>query len=119
MYKGLYRIALASAFMSGLLACASAAEEQGPDVLQGSYNREQAEQGRAVFNDVCQRCHIPRDFRAIIPQSEYTVAIIGDYFELITLTMPQDSPGSLPEQQYRDVMAYLLSLNGFPAAEEE
>lgn len=118
MHKNLYRIVLASAFMTGLMACASSAEEQDPDVLQGSYTRAQAEQGQAVFKDVCQRCHIPRDFRSIIPQSEHTVAIIGDYFELITLTMPQDSPGSLPEQQYRDVMAYLLSLNGFPAVGE-
>jgi alcohol dehydrogenase (cytochrome c) len=34
-------------------------------------------------------------------------------------TMPEDAPGSLPPQQYADVIAYFLKLNGFPEGEVE
>ncbi|NIN34121.1 MAG: hypothetical protein GTO60_03040, partial [Gammaproteobacteria bacterium] len=81
------------------------------------YNTTQAERGATAFRNVCRTCHVPRDFRNILQQSDNTEAMISDYYELITLTMPQDSPGSLPEEMYMDVMAYLLSINGFSASE--
>lgn len=33
--------------------------------------------------------------------------------------MPDDNPGGLPEQTYADIVAYLLSLNDFPAGDSE
>jgi len=32
-------------------------------------------------------------------------------------TMPADNPGSLMLEEYTDVIAYILSENGFPAGE--
>ena len=40
-------------------------------------------------------------------------------FDQIRTTMPEDNPGSLERQQYIDVVAYIFSLNAFPAGENE
>jgi hypothetical protein len=101
-----------------LIACTTMAqEESAPGVLQGVYTAEQAQRGSDTFKDICRNCHIPRDFRSIFKQSENTVAIINDYYGLISITMPQDSPGSLSEETYLDVIAYFMSLNGLAAAD--
>jgi hypothetical protein len=44
---------------------------------------------------------------------------VGDLYEHISETMPEDDPGSLTRQQYVDVVAYILRLNGFPAGRDE
>ena len=43
----------------------------------------------------------------------------AELFERIRSTMPTDSPGSLSGQRYLDIVAYILSANGFPAGESE
>jgi hypothetical protein len=37
----------------------------------------------------------------------------------MSTTMPEDNPGSLKPQQYADVVAYFLKLNGYPAGKTE
>ncbi len=102
-----------------LSACATTAqEESSAGVLQGVFTTEQAQSGRSTFNNVCRTCHIPRDFRTIFKQSDDTEALLSDYYDLISTTMPQDSPGSLSTESYMNVIAYLLSLNGFSAGDE-
>ena len=98
------------------MACTTMAQdESAPGVLQGVYTAEQAQRGADTFKDICRNCHIPRDFRSIFKQSENTVAIINDYYGLISNTMPQDSPGSLSDETYLDIIAYFMSLNGIAA----
>jgi hypothetical protein len=101
-----------------LIACTTMAQEEtASGVLQGVYTTEQAQRGSDTFKDICRNCHIPRDFRSIFKQSENTVAIINDYYGLISNTMPQDSPGSLSEETYLDVISYFMSLNGIAAVD--
>jgi hypothetical protein len=101
-----------------LIACTTMAQEEtASGVLQGVYTTEQAQRGSDTFKDICRNCHIPRDFRSIFKQSENTVAIINDYYGLISITMPQDSPGSLSEETYLDVISYFMSLNGIAAVD--
>ncbi len=33
--------------------------------------------------------------------------------------MPEDNPGSLTEQEYVDVIAYMLTVGGMPTGEDE
>jgi hypothetical protein len=104
-----------------MVACATttAQEETPQGVLQGVFTAEQSQSGKDTFTSICRNCHIPRDFRTIFKQSDDTEALLNDYYDLISTTMPQDSPGSLSEEIYLDVMAYLLSLNGFAASSDE
>jgi alcohol dehydrogenase (cytochrome c) len=41
------------------------------------------------------------------------------FFDQIKMTMPADAPESLKPQEYADVIAYLFSVNKFPAGEKE
>ena len=34
-------------------------------------------------------------------------------------SMPMDAPGSLKPQEYADILAYFLSINGYPAGQAE
>jgi hypothetical protein len=42
-----------------------------------------------------------------------------DIFDQIRKLMPEDNPGILSAQQYADVVAYMFSLNGYPAGQAE
>ena len=33
--------------------------------------------------------------------------------------MPQEAPASLSREQYADILAYILHMNGYPAGEKE
>jgi len=44
---------------------------------------------------------------------------LGDLFERIRRTMPEDKPGRMTRQQKSDILAYLLSFNKFPAGKTE
>src|SRR5207249_7973521 len=46
-------------------------------------------------------------------------AMVGELFEQIRQTMPQDGPGSLTSAQYADVLAFLLKKNKFPEGNTE
>ena len=40
---------------------------------------------------------------------------VGDLFERLRITMPADKPGSVSAQDNADIIAFMLSKNGFPA----
>lgn len=86
------------------------------------YTAAQATAGAAVFSQNCAVCHgaalegeagptlVGQSFASAA--SSYTVgAIFGEIAE----QMPAGAPGSLTHDQYADVMAYILSKNGYPA----
>lgn len=94
-------------------------------VWDGVYTREQATRG-ALTSGLCTQCHgdsfqgdpapplTGADFLA-----KWDGRSVGDLFELIRQTMPDDDPGSLTGQQYADLLAYIFSLNKFPAGTTE
>lgn len=92
----------------------------GPDsVLQGVYTAEQAERGETTYQNVCSYCHSASQFSGSSFLQSWSGAPIGQFFGLISATMPYDGPGSLSRQQYTDVIAYILSLNDFPTGDTE
>jgi mono/diheme cytochrome c family protein len=100
----------------------------GPrSVWDGVYTQEQAERGHSLYNQHCASCHgdtlaggdeAPQlaggDFLA-----NWNGLTVGDLFERIRRSMPQDDPGRLSRQQTTDVLAYILSFNKFPAGQTE
>jgi hypothetical protein len=44
---------------------------------------------------------------------------IGDLFERIKTSMPQNNPGSLSRPQVADIVAFILGRNNFPAGQTE
>jgi hypothetical protein len=44
---------------------------------------------------------------------------VGDLFERLRISMPQDNPGGLSRQQNADVLAFMLAKSDFPAGDTE
>lgn len=96
-------------------------------VWDGVYTEEQAKRGEAVYHKECAACHgdMLTGGESAPPltggafQSNWNGLTLGDLFERIRKTMPQTKPGSLTRQQNADVLAFMLSINKFPAGKTE
>jgi hypothetical protein len=44
---------------------------------------------------------------------------LGDLFERMRISMPQNAPGSLSGQQNADILAFMLSANKYPTGSSE
>lgn len=108
-----------------LAATAAPAAQSDPrSASDGVYTAEQAARGEALYDEQCASCHGP--IRAFAPEM---AALLGDHtfrarwqgrplgelFDLIRGTMPQDAPGSLSSAQSAELVAYILSGNRKPA----
>ncbi len=110
-------------------------EVAGPmaSVWDGVFSEAQATRGQAVYEGACGLCHGRRlngapddpDMRSTPPLARARFLRIWDGRSLATLfeytraTMPEDNPSSLTEQEYVDVIAYMLSAGGMPAGGDE
>ena len=122
-------------FLSGLAVLASslcisraqAPTESSHSVWDGVYTEEQAKRGEPIYQKECASCH-----GALLTGGESAPALtggsfqanwngltLGDLFDRIRKTMPQSKPGSLTRQQDADVLAFMLSINKFPAGKTE
>jgi mono/diheme cytochrome c family protein len=88
-------------------------------VWDGVYTSEQAVRGESVFGTNCTRCHNPMEFTGTTFLESWEASTAFDLYSQILKTMPVDNPGSLPLEQYADVVAYFFKLNEFPAGKEE
>jgi mono/diheme cytochrome c family protein len=94
-------------------------------VWDGAYTLAQAKRG-ALKSGLCVNCH-GDEFRGDPAPDlagpdflmRWDGRTVGDLFELIRLTMPDDDPGSLPREQYADLVAYILAVNKFPTGPTE
>lgn len=94
----------------------------GPAALStvaGVYSAAQAARGETVFNNVCLSCHVPTDYQGDAFQSKFVGGTAFDMYENIRSSMPQDNPGSLTNEQYTDLVAYLFRLNGLPTRDRD
>src|SRR5918993_2813765 len=96
---------------------AAAAAER--PTTSGVFSAKQAERGEGVYRTSCQSCHAKSEYTG----DKFKVAWVSksafDVFDQIRTTMPEDNPGSLERQQYIDVLAYIFSLNAYPAGANE
>lgn len=83
----------------------------------GVYTREQADRGKQVYVDMCSQCH-PLDWYQGDLMRAWEGAPIYYFYDVVSSTMPQSNPGSLPRKDYVDMLAYILELNGMPAGQE-
>src|SRR5574341_1061869 len=87
----------------------------GRSVWDSTYTAEQATAGETQFRYSCVNCHTTTQFTGPSFLGAWEGGTAYELFRLISEEMPFDHPGTLRREQYRDVLAYLLKLNGFPA----
>jgi mono/diheme cytochrome c family protein len=119
---------LATVLLSGLAVIPQTARAQtakatpqtkkGRTVLDGVYTAAQAARGETAYTKTCAECHdlsfdgTPVDGSGFIDNwREFPLDVL---YTFISTTMPEDNPGELSEDGYRDVLAYLLKRNGYP-----
>src|SRR5438128_1425591 len=110
------------------------AQEQTPkpaesprSVSDGMYTGEQAKRGQLHYQQQCASCH-----GSSLGGGEAAPPLVGEaflegwdgksvraLFETVQTTMPADNPGRLSPQQGADIVAFVLSSNGFPAGDKE
>jgi mono/diheme cytochrome c family protein len=99
------------------LADTPVAEEASSD--GAFYTSRQATRGDGLFRDNCVSCHSSSEFAGASFQRRWRNRAVGDIYEFVLYSMPDDNPGGLPEQTYADIVAYMLSMNDFPSGDAE
>ena len=107
--------------------------EELMSVLDGVYTEVQAERGRAAYSAPCGMCHgrrlngAPDDEDMIagppLARTKFlrawkgrSLAMLLDYTRA---TMPESNPGSLTDEEYLDIIAYMLSVSRLPSGDRE
>ena len=118
---------------AAVLACAAmaaggpVAAQEGQSTWSGVYTDAQAARGEDVYNGSCAVCHGDD-----LAGSEMGPGLagnsflgfwdglsLGDLFMVMSVSMPQDNPGSLDTAEYVDVIAYMLQRSDMPTGSEE
>jgi mono/diheme cytochrome c family protein len=102
-------------------------------VWDGVFTGAQATRGQGVYSGACGTCHGHRlngapddpDMRSSPPVARarflrvWEGRSLATLFEYTRATMPESNPNSLTDQEYVDVIAYMLSVGGMPAGDDE
>jgi S-disulfanyl-L-cysteine oxidoreductase SoxD len=94
-------------------------------VWDGVYTEAQSTSGQAVYTKTCASCHadnlVPTDGTPALVGDEFLTkwdgASVGDLFDQVRVSMPQEDPGKLKDQEYADVVAFIFHTNSFPAGQ--
>lgn len=107
------------ALVLSLSACMAGqtAVSQEKTVKDGVFTAAQVSSGQMVYESSCKTCHNTRFYRDTLKSWDKQPLIY--LWETIMGTMPADNPGSLGLDEYTDVIAYILSEQGFPAGEHK
>jgi S-disulfanyl-L-cysteine oxidoreductase SoxD len=85
--------------------------------LADGFTAEQAAAGQTAYNSNCARCHGARlegvEAPALAGRSVMqTFGTAGGLYDVISVAMPPDAPGSLGQKTYLDIIAYVMNFNG-------
>jgi mono/diheme cytochrome c family protein len=120
----LFGLAIAAA--AGGLSSAVAQPASSGSTRAGVYTADQAARGKALYTEKCASCHgsmasATPDMAPLLNdhvfQATWKALSIGDFFERIRNTMPQNQEGTLSPAQTADIVAYILSANRAPAGD--
>lgn len=81
----------------------------------GVYSEDQGTRGKDVYLGQCQSCHTAADFTNADFKAKWGGKKLAEFFTYLVESMPESEPGALSKDQYAQVTAYLLQLNGMPA----
>jgi mono/diheme cytochrome c family protein len=100
------------------LALASVDARQMKNASEGVYTAAQATRGSTLYDTSCASCHELSKFKGTEFANAWTDKPMTELHAAV-VSMPMDAPGSMKPQEYADIIAYFLSLNGYPAGQTE
>jgi mono/diheme cytochrome c family protein len=116
-------LAVAGVVVGTALSLAAQAKSQ----WDGVYTAEQAQRGQGLYAEKCASCHGPDltggEMAPALVGGEFSAnwndLSVGDLFERIRISMPQNDPGSLSRPQNADILAFMLQRNKAPVGSAE
>jgi mono/diheme cytochrome c family protein len=109
-----------SMILAGTLAASLHAQAAQPrKASAGVFTEAQVARGKAVHQANCISCHNSVAYKGPAFSQKWSGRSAFEFFQLISTTMPQNEPGVLAREEYADITAYVLSINGFPAGSTE
>jgi mono/diheme cytochrome c family protein len=116
-----------AAIVWALLAAGVRAQAPARSVWEGVYTNDQAKRGQPLYSQYCGACHgdtlgggeSAPPLAGAEFLSNWNGLTVGDLFERMRTSMPQDKPGKLSREQNADILAHMLRANEFPAGSVE
>lgn len=123
----LFLVALGlSLLIYGIAAGSDSGSEENTTAEGGIYTEEQAERGRQAYFQSCASCHGIRLNGGMGPaltgqsfMSSRGSDTVKELFDYTKANMPLGLGGSLSDQTYADIIAFILSNNEHPAGGAE
>ena len=96
-------------------------------VWDGVYSEAQAARGKDLYDAQCSYCHQldlrGQGFAPALVEDAFAIrwqdGNLGDLLTIVKVTMPQDKPASLTDDENAAIVAYLLQANRYPAGQQE
>ena len=85
----------------------------------GVYTAQQAVRGKDIYAGNCRSCHTPETHTGTTFAATWNKRSLAELYSYIRERMPKNEPGSLSDQEYADVLAYVLRLNRMPMGQKE
>ena len=112
----LIAIAVIASAAEASVATAQSAARSTKDRI---YSSAQAAQGRDVYDGRCKSCHTAISHTGPPFRANWDKRPLSDLFDYMLEKMPKDAPGTLSTEEYTQVLAYILRMNGMPAGPDE
>jgi len=94
-------------------------------VWDGVYTAAQASRGESAYSAECARCHKDdlTGYRSLLIGErfleDWREDKLENFFTTLKNTMPRNAPASLSDNEYLDIVSYVLKMNKFPAGTTE
>ncbi|MEB2591481.1 transporter substrate-binding domain-containing protein [Burkholderia multivorans] len=106
----------------GFIRIAASTAEHAP-----TFDAAQVEHGRTLYGNACAKCHgadlegntAPALSGPSFAPLSHSHLTIGGVFGYMATNMPADQPGKLKDDEYADLMAFLLASNGYVAGKSK
>lgn len=115
------------ATMTAGLGAIGATSMLGRTVWDGVYSEAQAARGKAAYEKECASCHgsdlagagLAPALIADAFAERWKDGPVGDIFIVTKATMPQDRPSTLTDEEYADIVGYLLHKSKYPSGPQD
>ena len=87
--------------------------------MSGIFSQKQASAGRTVYSMQCSACHSTSTHTGPAFMKSWQGRTVWDLYAFLKDNMPQSEPGALSDQEYIQVVSYMLSLNQMPAGQQD
>lgn len=121
------KFTIAVAALVGITAFGTVGAQQAKSQWDGVYTQEQAKRGEALYAQYCASCHGPDmsggEMAPGLTGGEFSAnwndLSLGDLYQRMKVSMPQNAPGSLSAAQNTDILAFILFKGNYPVGQTE